>query len=339
MIYQLIFYVTSRCNLICRGCFFRSDLNQGLDWTLEEISRITSNCSNLKSILLTGGEPFIRSDLIDVLDMISDHQPSVALNINSNGTFPDRIEKTVVTYLKKHRRPLGVSISLDGKREVHNLMRGRGIYHLTIDSLNSLSKIKSRHPELYLAVNSLLTPRTIDQMPELIAMVCDNFQLDFHNVELVRGNGQREKRIPAEKLRAFYKDYLKVIKAFYPASYEISRARFELQYNYYVNREPWGYPCHAGTGSVVVYPDGELSVCEMRKPILNLKDFSYNLSDALQSSLVQDEVSIIRSTGCACTHGCWLLTSMLEYLDREYRCRQFERIPDHGKDRNFAEIE
>jgi MoaA/NifB/PqqE/SkfB family radical SAM enzyme len=72
--FHLLFYPTSRCNLHCEHCFNydRQDNLEGNtgkkdELTLEEIGLISSKMGHLKTLTVTGGEPFLRNDIFEII--------------------------------------------------------------------------------------------------------------------------------------------------------------------------------------------------------------------------------------------------------------------------------
>ena len=76
--------------------------------TLEDIEKIPAS----RFIQITGGEPFMRTDLEDIVGILS--RKTKRLMINTNGFFTDRI----VDLCKKYPS-LAIRISVDGRKEVH----------------------------------------------------------------------------------------------------------------------------------------------------------------------------------------------------------------------------
>ncbi len=66
----------------------------------------------------------------------------------------------------------------------------------------------------------------------------------------------------------------------------------------------------------MVYPNGDLSACEMRKSKINMAAFDYDLKKALASETIKKERGQIQEGKCHCVHGCWLLVSMFDHYDK-----------------------
>lgn len=90
------FYVTARCNLTCKQCniiYANSDVREV---TIEEIKRIADNFVELgvAIVLLTGGEPFTRLDLPDIIREFESRGIHVRMQTNGLAT-DERIQAAV----------------------------------------------------------------------------------------------------------------------------------------------------------------------------------------------------------------------------------------------------
>lgn len=113
--------VTKACNLRCLHCYSISGLKLKNELSLQEIKEIIDQSKKLGAIRIffTGGEPFMRPDIYEILKYADDN--GFAIYISTNGTL---FNKKVVNFLKslKHLRTL--QISIDGLRETHDSIRG-----------------------------------------------------------------------------------------------------------------------------------------------------------------------------------------------------------------------
>src|SRR5260370_23538026 len=64
----VILFVTSRCNAFCRTCFYHAELNQPGDMTFAQIEKISSTMPTITDLWLSGGEPTLRRDVIEIID-------------------------------------------------------------------------------------------------------------------------------------------------------------------------------------------------------------------------------------------------------------------------------
>ena len=130
--FQVNIHLTDKCNLRCSYCYIDFD-NAQRDLSLDQLEKILSDIRNLggERISLEGGEPLARKDIGEIVDLIDDL--GMECNINTNGFFlPSKIDllKKVSTF----------AISLDGEREVHDELRGKGSFDRALDAIKVARK-------------------------------------------------------------------------------------------------------------------------------------------------------------------------------------------------------
>ncbi|MBP3718659.1 MAG: radical SAM protein [Eubacterium sp.] len=133
----LIASITSKCNLHCAGCYSRCnnatvDSEPVAQLTAEEWGRIFKEADELgiSFILLAGGEPMLRRDVITA----AAETPDILFPIFTNGTF---VDGKYLEMFDKSRNLLPI-ISIEGEREVTDARRGEGIYDHLISNMNKL---------------------------------------------------------------------------------------------------------------------------------------------------------------------------------------------------------
>jgi MoaA/NifB/PqqE/SkfB family radical SAM enzyme len=130
---QVLLDVTSYCNCNCLACYHHADLNGHVP-TLNELTERISALKQLGLTLVevTGGEPFSRGDLRQVLNHISGQ--GMHFYVVTNGEYLAESSPELITELK---RGLGLAVSLDGVGEVHDRIRRRpGLYDKVIKGLD-----------------------------------------------------------------------------------------------------------------------------------------------------------------------------------------------------------
>ena len=135
----LIASITSQCNLHCAGCYSRVneatvDAAPVCQLTDEEWLRIFREADDLgvSYILLAGGEPMIRRDIMEAAGKM----PDIIFPIFTNGTFMD------ARYLDlfDRCRNLIPIMSIEGQREITDARRGTGIYDRLIRNMEELNR-------------------------------------------------------------------------------------------------------------------------------------------------------------------------------------------------------
>lgn len=116
--------ITGKCNLECRYCFYSDEMAALSDLSTDEWKSIIGKLgdSRVMSTTLTGGEPFARSDIFELIDSVIENR--MRYGILTNGTL---ITEETVKALQQGKRRLrmdSIQISIDGScAEVHNRSR------------------------------------------------------------------------------------------------------------------------------------------------------------------------------------------------------------------------
>ena len=135
----LIASITSQCNLHCAGCYSRCnhatvDEEPVKQLTSEEWLRIFDEADELgvSFILLAGGEPMLRRDIIEA----AGKKPNILFPVFTNGTFIDE------RYLKlfDRCRNLIPVMSIEGDREITDERRGSGVYDKLISNMDEFHR-------------------------------------------------------------------------------------------------------------------------------------------------------------------------------------------------------
>lgn len=133
----LIASITSSCNLHCAGCYSRAnhatvDCEPSMQLTDEEWLRIFREAEDLgvSFILLAGGEPMLRWDVIEAAGKMQD----IIFPIFTNGTY---MGEKYMDLLDRCRNLVPV-VSIEGGREETDSRRGEGIYDLMVSRMDQM---------------------------------------------------------------------------------------------------------------------------------------------------------------------------------------------------------
>ena len=135
----LIASITSRCNLHCAGCYARAIKSCGDgeaigQLTSAEWKRIFTEARELgiSFIILAGGEPMVRKDVIEAAAEVKD----IMFPIITNGTL---INDEYIKLFAKHRNLVPV-ISIEGGEAVTDKRRGKGVFAIIDKAMGELKK-------------------------------------------------------------------------------------------------------------------------------------------------------------------------------------------------------
>ena len=135
----LIASITSSCNLHCTGCYSRANNSCSDDAPLDQLSAeewddifTQAKEMGISFIVLAGGEPMIRED---VISKASNH-PEILFPIFTNGTM---IDESYLKLLDDNRNLVPV-LSIEGDEEITDSRRGNGVYNMLVESMEVMKK-------------------------------------------------------------------------------------------------------------------------------------------------------------------------------------------------------
>lgn len=123
--------VTQKCNLQCIHCFNNSGPNHKLPKLVyfESVLRKVEQL-NVKEIVLSGGEPFVHPNILEIINMFAE---KYSVKILTNGTL---LNKPIINYLI--RKGIKTQITLNGPtKQIDAQMRGNG-FDATVASIQEM---------------------------------------------------------------------------------------------------------------------------------------------------------------------------------------------------------
>lgn len=145
--YRVNFCVTYACQSKCMMCNIWQMRPNG-ELKLDEIAEIAKRSTHLSWVQLTGGEPTMRRDLVDIASLFDDFARPYILTSQTNSlSNPGHTEK-VVRGMASLRYPHFVyTLSLDGPPEIHDAQRGvKGNFDKVMDLYGRIRSLKEERP-------------------------------------------------------------------------------------------------------------------------------------------------------------------------------------------------
>ena len=124
------------------------------------------------SFYISGGEPFVRADAIEIIEYISNKGLSV--NITDNGTLlsEDRLKR--IARIKN----LSINFSIDGPKDVHDEIRGQGAFEKTTSTIRRLLELRGNTIYPTIKTNTTFSPFILGHMDELIRFLQEDIGVD-----------------------------------------------------------------------------------------------------------------------------------------------------------------
>jgi len=290
----LIFFITTKCQLKCKHCFYSSELNnpEVNELTLKEIEKIADKIPSLEYVQISGGEPFLRNDLIEVMEIFF-KRGIKKIMIPSNGYLTKKIVSQA-KIMKQKGFYFSIMISIDGFKDIHNKIRGTDCFDKamhTFDELNKLGietgfnvSLSKLNYDSYIDLIKFLKTKT-ENIDPILVRAKPGVMLSAEEFKKIRPELEK---LSFRNLTPFYKQRRKLLNDIY---YDILRGK----------RLP--FKCLAGETVAVLEPDGSVRTCEIRKKLGNVRNYNYDIKKILKLDKM--------SKRCKnCIHPCFIGPSL-----------------------------
>lgn len=240
---------TYRCPMRCKMCSIWQNPTRPED---ELKARELEMLPRFKFVNITGGEPFVRQDLPDIVEVLRTKTPRIV--ISTSGWFDDR-----VVALARRFPDIGIRVSIEGMRSVNDALRGReGGFDRGVGLLRKLRDMGLTDIGFGITVGSLNSAdmlRLYDLSHELgmefaTAAVHNSFYFCKHDNAI-----ERHREVTAN----FRELIERQMRESHPKSW--FRAYFNMGLVNYVNGGRRLLPCEAGSVNLFVDPLGEVLCC------------------------------------------------------------------------------
>ncbi len=296
----LQWHITERCNWRCAHCYqehysaeelrFRDLLNI-VEQYKQLLGSLTQQAQPFQirgHINVSGGEPFIRRDFLDLLEVFSANKHWFSFGILTNGSF---IDEAMAIRLRK----LGaahVQVSIEGARLTNDSIRGPGALKKTVSALKHL--VRERVPSAISFTAHRANFREFAEVARLGRQLGVSRVWSDRLIPWGSGSTLRDQVLSPEETREFfevmYNAHSEAVRKFCRTQILMHRA---LQFLVAGGRP---YRCAAGDTLITVQPNGDVYPCR-RMPILvgNLMETSllelYYSSDLFRALRNPERVS------------------------------------------------
>lgn len=332
---SIFLFVTGKCNAKCTMCFYAEDMDKKeKDLTFDEIKKLSESAGEFNRLWLSGGEPTLREDLPQIIEMFYKNNKVKDVNMPTNGLKPDR----VIEWIKYIREKcpdmnLTVSVSVDGFSKTHDIQRGvPGNFYKAVETLTKINDNFKDDPQVLKNVATVITKYNAEEVMDFMLWLFARFNITTHTIEAARGMTREDGvKILTEqsllelqdKMASIYVGYAnrmaqnaKGMRKFLTKFFYLGliRTLYNVRASNIDKPTPWDMDCTAGETTLVIDYDGRFRSCELRDPIGNVKDYDCNINHLIQGEAMKKEIKDIGygyKANCWCTHGCWIMSSIV----------------------------
>jgi len=321
----LTFSVTGMCQSMCKTCHIGTHFHDNpekikkLDLKIEEIEKFFKSLGYTYFLNISGGEPYLRNDLVDVIEIAMQYLKPKIVHIPTNAFLPEKIEKVTVKILDvisqyNAKTPLTVKPSVDGIEGKHDEIRGlKGNFKRLGETIRRLKAVEKDYSNFHLELGTVVSNFNIADLDEIEDWVQEQGVQTYRN-EIAEQREEffniGEEITPShevyEKLMINFKDKIKKNLINKRSLTKITESMRLIYYELAVKilrEKRQVLPCYAGISNIHLNYDGDVWPCCVlgyRHSMGNIRgyDFDYDvLYDSPNSKAVR---RYIKDKNCYC---------------------------------------
>ncbi len=313
--FSIVVSASYRCNSKCKTCDVWRKSSDEL--TAEEWRRVFANLGHAPFYLtFTGGEPFLRPDLHEMVISGAELCRPGVITIPTNGLLTRRILDRVdqICTAAPHSQ-VGINLSLDGIGAEHDEIRQvPGNWDRAMETWLGLKELQSRHQNLVLSVHTVVSRFNTERIRDIVEGL-EFLEPDSYITEVAEERVELDTVgwdiTPSPEEYAPIADYLsaRAMRRSDAPQKRLARLTQAFRSQYYqlvkqmLREQRQVIPCQAGWASGHISPDGDVWTCCIRaEPVGNLRETGYDLRPIWfeQAGQMRRLRASIRAGECAC---------------------------------------
>lgn len=310
--YELNFAITYRCNSRCTICNIWREKSEN-ELSLDEIEKITEKIDFIHWVRLTGGEPFLRKDYVQIVKVFKKNLPDLfILTTPTNGLTPDLILEKVKQVLRFFDKRYVITVSLDGPPKINDKIRGvKGSWNKAIETYKKLKTLEEDNKNFKVFFGYTISPdnvgffkKTVDEVKKTIPIItADDFHINLFQTSNIYYKNPNQK-IDKNYLKRAKKEIEIILKMREKKGLisSIENKYLELGKKY-LKTEKIPIKCNVFNLSSFIDPFGNVFPCTIfDRKLGNLRDNDYDLKKILLSEKAKKVREEIIKENCP---QCW----------------------------------
>ena len=321
-----VFFVTENCNAHCKHCLLGEREWVSDELTTDEIEKVSASMDDMLFFTPTGGEPFLRDDLAEIVRIF--HRNNAALNVGipTNGSLTDRVVDTTRLILRYCPDiDLHIDVSIDALGEEHDRIRQfPGLFARTVRTYKELRRLEAHHRNLSVCAEITVSAYNQDKLQELYGYLVREVGINTVFTLLTRGAPRDPiaKNFDISKYEEFHRtlerdNRARLFSGYYKMPFsDILNAKRIVRPKIIartVRERKFQIPCYAGSLGGAMFSRGQVLPCELHvdKVIGNVRDHEYDFKRIWFSEEADEARRWIRRNKCFCTYECFLTINIL----------------------------
>jgi len=334
----LVVFITDACNAKCKHCLLADGAHPGWEepsmvyrkqeLTLEEFDKVSASMGKgeLMFLLPTGGEPFLRKDIGEIVKIFHKNTGVRNVGIPTNGSTTARTVSIVKDLCEScPDLDLHIDVSLDGVGPLHDEIRVfPGLFKRSIETYKALREVEKHYKNFSVQVETTVSKHNEDHLIENYEWFRKNLDVDTVFTLLTRGS-------PKEPLSQFfdvakYEEYADLMEREYKSGSlggydhfpfaDFINAKRIVRHKLIakiVRDNEYQIPCYGGNLGGALFANGDVYPCELLidRKLGNVREHGYDFRKIWLGKEAEAARKFIRESKCFCTYECFLTINIL----------------------------
>ena len=293
--------VTYRCNARCQMCnTWQHPSRKSEEISPEVMDRIPGG---MKRINLTGGEPMLRDDIMEIVEVLD--KKTDRLEISTNGYFTDRIVKVCERF--PH---ITIRVSIDGLPKLHDQNRGlRDGFDHALRTLLQLKQMRVKDIGLGIVISHTNVYDLLDLYTLASSMGIEFTQCVMHNSFYFHKQDNRTENLPfvLDRMHGLIRALLRSNRSnLHLRVKDWFRAYINLGLTRYIQGQMRPLPCGAATDLFFLDPYGKVLACNGSAEPWVMGDLVAQPFEEIWNS---PQAAAVRRQVAECDRNCWMVGS------------------------------
>lgn len=320
----LTYSVTAACQSRCKTCqigamFCQDPTRSQNDLKLSEIEKIFQSMNPVYFFNISGGEPFMRDDLSEIVALACKHLRPRIIHTPTNAILTNKIigdTEKIIQIIREYDKtvPFTVKPSIDGIGEKHDEIRGvKGNFKCLLKTIEGLKKLEEKYDNFHLELGTVISNFNINDLEEIEDFVhslgVESYRNEVAECRAEFFNIGDEITPPVEIYQNLIKEFAKKVEENIGNKKKLARTTEAMRVVYYelagkiMKENKQIIPCYAGVSNVHINYDGGVWPCTVlgyEKQFGNLREYDYDFQKLWYSDGAKEIRRYIKQKKCAC---------------------------------------
>jgi len=323
-----VYFVSDLCNAHCKHCLLAThdEAVREKELKIDEIEKVSASMDDMLFFTPTGGEPFMRKDLAEIVRIFHRNNHALNVGIPTNGSLTGRVVETAKDILDTCPDiDLHIDVSIDDIGERHDEIRQfPGLFERATRTYKALRELEAHYPGFSTCVEITVSAYNQDHLLELYNHLTHQVGVNTVFTLLTRGAPrdpgagviditkyeELHRVLEADNKARMLSGYYKMPFSDVLNAKRIVRPKIIAET---VREHAYQIPCYAGSLGGAMFSQGQVLPCELQvdRMIGNVRDYDYDFKALWHSERAEELRRYIRETKCFCTYECFLTVNIL----------------------------